>query len=160
LIQQLKIDDEVANAWNRLTSDASNVSWIACGYPEGSSNELIFKAEGEGGMPEFISQLPANDIIWGAFKVVGVDDRGNTVSRRPKFIFVKYLPAEVPTMKRARAGGHKGAIKQKMDAHIDIEIESAAELTEEVVITKLRAAGGAHAPTSYEFSNYSGGGHH
>jgi hypothetical protein len=75
-------------------------------------------------MPEFIENLPANEIIWGAFKVVGVDDRGNTVSRRPKFVSVKYLPAEgVPTMKRARAGGHKGQVKQIMDAHIDIEVK-------------------------------------
>ena len=73
-------------------------------------------------MPEFIENLPEGDIVWGAFKVVGVDDRGNTVSRRPKFIFVKYLPSTVPTMKRARAGGHKGAIKQVLDAHIDIEV--------------------------------------
>jgi Cofilin/tropomyosin-type actin-binding protein len=44
------------------------------------------------------------------------------VSRRPKFIFIKYLPTTVATMRRARAGGHKGAIKQIMDAHIDIEV--------------------------------------
>jgi hypothetical protein len=106
-------------------------------------------------MPEFIASLPEDDVVWGAFKVVGVDDRGNTVSRRPKFIFVKYLPTTVATMKRARAGGHKGAIKQIMDAHIDVEIESKDELTEDSIITKLRASGGAHAPTSYEFSNYS-----
>ncbi len=106
-------------------------------------------------MPEFIEKLPADEIIWGAFKVVGVDDRGNTVSRRPKFVFVKYLPTTVPTMKRARAGGHKGAIKQIMDAHIDIEIESTDELNEDIVVLKLRQSGGAHAPTGYEFSNYS-----
>mmetsp|Transcript_3549 Transcript_3549/g.5529 ORF Transcript_3549/g.5529 Transcript_3549/m.5529 type:complete len:156 (-) Transcript_3549:159-626(-) len=152
----LAIDDEVSNAWNRLTSDTCPISWIMCGYPEGSSNKLQFVSEGEGGMPEFISNLPSNDIVWGAFKVVGVDDRGNTISRRPKFIFVKYLPVEgVSTMKRARAGGHKGAIKQVIDAHIDFEIESPDELTEELIIQKLRASGGAHAPTSYEFSNYS-----
>ncbi len=74
-------------------------------------------------MPEFLENLPATEIIWGGFKVVGVDDRGNTVSRRPKFISVKYLPVEgVSTMKRARAGGHKGQVKQIMDAHIDIEV--------------------------------------
>lgn len=81
-----------------------------------------FVAEGSGGMPEFIQNLPQNDVRWGAFKVVGVDDRGNTISRRPKFIFVKYLPEGVPTMKRARAGGHKGAIKQLIDAHLDVEV--------------------------------------
>jgi hypothetical protein len=74
-------------------------------------------------MPGFIASLPTDDVIWGVFKVVGCDDRGNLVSRRPKYIFVKYLPPAASTMKRARAGGHKGAIKQIIDAHIDIEVE-------------------------------------
>lgn len=74
-------------------------------------------------MPEFVSRLPADDVVWGAFKVVGVDDRGNLVSRRPKYIFVKYLPSgNIPPMKRARAGNHKGAVKMVIDCHIDIEV--------------------------------------
>ncbi len=106
-------------------------------------------------MPEFISNLPEDEVIWGAFKVVGVDDRGNLVSRRPKYVFVKYAPPAVPTMKRARAGGHKGAIRQVLNGHIDVEIEAPSDLTEDVIIAKLRAAGGAHQPTGYEFCNYS-----
>ncbi len=35
---------------------------------------------------------------------------------------MKYLPTTVPTMKRAKAGGHKGAIKQVIDAPIDVEV--------------------------------------
>ena len=73
-------------------------------------------------MPEFSAALPADEVIWGAFKVVGVDNRGNTISRRPKFICVKYIPQAAPMMKRARAGGHKGAIKQVMNGHIDVEV--------------------------------------
>jgi hypothetical protein len=119
----VSLDEEVQAAWGRLTSDSSPVSWIMCGYPEGNNNKIVFQKEGEGGMPEFIENLPAADIAWGAFKVMGVDDRGNTVSRRPKFIFVKYIPTEgVSTMKRARAGGHKGAIKEVLNAHIDFEV--------------------------------------
>ena len=72
-------------------------------------------------MPEFIQNLPAAELAWGAFKVVGVDNRGNTVSRRPKFVFVKYFPQEAPSIKRARAGAHKGPLKQIIDAHIDIQ---------------------------------------
>ena len=143
------------DAWHRLTQDNNEVSWVHCHYPEGNTNNLAFNSEGTGGMPEFMAELPTDEVIWGAFKVVGVDDRGNTISRRPKFIFIKYLPTTVPTMKRARAGGHKGAIKQIMDAHIDLEIEEVSELSEEVVIQKLRQSGGAHAPNSYEFSAYS-----
>lgn len=47
------------------------------------------KGEGTGGLPEFIANLPADDIVWGAVKVVAVDNRGNLVSRRPKFVSVK-----------------------------------------------------------------------
>ncbi len=83
-----------------------------------------------------------------------MDDRGNTVSRRPKYVMVKYMPQGAPMMKRARTGAHKGAVKQIIGAHLDVEIDSADQLTEEWIIGKLRAAGGAHQPTSYEFHSY------
>jgi hypothetical protein len=38
--------------------------------------------------------------------------RGNTVSRGPNFIFVKWMPEGVATMQGARAGSHKGAVKE------------------------------------------------
>lgn len=109
------------NAWARLTADSSTVSWIACGYPADKNNQLVFKAEGSNGMPEFLGSL-GDEIVWGAFKVVGVDDRGNTVSRRPKYIFVKYTPASTTAMKRATAGRHKGAIKPIFTTHVDFEV--------------------------------------
>jgi hypothetical protein len=93
-----------------------------CGYPDGTYTKMELMGEGTGGMPELISSLPADQLIWAAFKVVGVDNRGNTVSRRPKFIFLQYFPELVPSMKRGRAGGHKGAIKQIFDAHIDVTV--------------------------------------
>eukprot|EP01032_Pedospumella_encystans_P028633 gene28632-32338_t len=103
---KLVIDEEVANAWGRLTSDSSDVSWIAAGYPAAGNNlQISLRGEGSGGLPEFIAALPADDIVWGAFKVVAVDNRGNLVSRRPKFISVKYCPATgIAPMKRAKAG--------------------------------------------------------
>ena len=101
-----------------------------------------------------MENLPEDKIVWGAFLVMAVDDRGNTVSRRPKFIFVKWMPLTVPTMQRARAGNHKGAIKEVLRAHIDFDAETLDELSEDAVVLKLRQSGGAHAPTGYEFSNY------
>jgi hypothetical protein len=40
LQQKLVIDEEVTNAWGRLTSDSSETSWIAAGYPEGNSLQI------------------------------------------------------------------------------------------------------------------------
>ena len=42
-----------------------------------------------------------------------------------------------------------------MDCITLLQVESKCDLTEEVVIAKLRASGGAHQPTRYEFSNFS-----
>lgn len=39
-------------------------------------------------MPEFIATLPEAEVAWGAFKVVGVDDRGLLKI----FFIVPYLP--------------------------------------------------------------------
>ena len=53
-----------------------------------------FKGEGAGGMPEFIAFLSDDEIVWGAFKVVGVDDRGVTTTASPilnNYSF-KYMP--------------------------------------------------------------------
>ena len=97
---------------------------IVGGYPAAGIGSVVFKEEGTGGMPEFISKLPEGEVVWGAFLVMGVDDRGSTVSRRPKYIFVKYCPPTVPAMKKAKTGGHKGAVKTAMNAAIDIEVQS------------------------------------
>lgn len=97
------------------------MTWISCGYSDDKLKQLVFKAEGAGGMPEFLDHL-GDEIVWGAFKVVGVDDRGNTVSRRPKYIFVKYTPPSTSAMKRATAGRHKGSIKPIFTTHVDFEV--------------------------------------
>ena len=111
----------MTNAYTRLTADGNTVSWISCGYSDDKLKQLVFKAEGAGGMPEFLDHL-GDEIVWGAFKVVGVDDRGNTVSRRPKYIFVKYTPPSTSAMKRATAGRHKGSIKPIFTTHVDFEV--------------------------------------
>jgi hypothetical protein len=65
---------QVGEAWQRLVSDSNEISWIACGYSATAPNNLLLKEEGTGGMPEFISKLTDDEIIWGAFKVVGVGE--------------------------------------------------------------------------------------
>jgi Cofilin/tropomyosin-type actin-binding protein len=119
---ELIVDESVDAAWTRLTSDGSAITWIACTYTDSKVGTLTLKSEGTGGLPEFKDNLPDDDVIWGAFKVMGIDDRGTTISRRPKYIFVKFIPSGVASMKRAKTGGHKGMIKRVMNCAIDIEV--------------------------------------
>ena len=102
-------------------------------------------------MAEFIEALKAHGddkIAWGGFRCYGVDDRGNTVSKRAKIVFVQWMPPNAPAMKKAKMGSQKGSVKFSLDkAHMDLLVENCEEdLVKEDLVTKLQAATGAHKP--------------
>eukprot|EP00694_Reclinomonas_americana_P004104 EC791486.1.p2 GENE.EC791486.1~~EC791486.1.p2 ORF type:complete len:149 (+),score=52.14 EC791486.1:23-469(+) len=146
----LTIDSSCAEAWEEVLSDDSDTSFVLCCY---DGNSLMVRQKGAGGLAAFKEHLPADEVAFGGFRCVGVDDRGSTVSRRNKFIFVSYVPPGAPVMKRARAGQHKGQVVDRAfrAVHVEVQIEQAEDLTEDDITTRLRASGGAHQPTHYEF---------
>jgi len=151
----LKIESDVGATFQKLTN--GEISWMIAGYDE-AFKVLTVKGQGsaKGGMPELLANLNDNEACWCCFKVVGVDPQGTKTSRREKFIFLRYLPENFSAMKKAKVGRHKGDVKAVINiASIDFEIDSKSELTEDVVIQKLRTSGGAHQPSFYEFQDYS-----
>ena len=142
---------EIADVWQKILDEKDPTNWVLAGYPEGKTNEVLLKESGSGGFDEFVAKL-GDEIMWGGFRVVAVDDRGNTTSRRSKFIFVGYLPKTAKMMTRAKCGGHKAVVKESFPSvHIEFTLDDATEISQEEVIARLRACGGAHQPTSYEF---------
>jgi hypothetical protein len=92
-------------------------------------------------------------LVFGGFRVIGVDDRGNTVSRRSKYAKFFLSSEGAPVMVKAKAGRHKTDVFAAMrSSHVEFNVTNAEDLTESEVIAKLRACGGAHQPTSYEFN--------
>jgi len=91
--------------------------------------------------------------LGGGFKCLAVDDRGNVVCKRPKFVFVQSMPTNASAIKKGKMATHKGAVKEALKgAHLDVSVEDAAfDLAEEVLVKKLQAATGAHKPNGYEF---------
>lgn len=62
-----------------------------------------------------------------------------------------YKPEEVSMIKKAKQASHKGDIKDAINgAHLDVVVETMADLAEQELITKLQAAT-AHKPNGYEF---------
>ncbi len=145
------IAPEIAETWQKILDEKDSTNWVLAGYPEGKTNEVLLKESGSGGFDEMMTKL-GDEIMWGGFRVVGVDDRGNLASRRSKFIFFGYLPKTAKVMARAKCGGHKAAVKESFPSiHVEFMLEEPGEISQEEVIAKLRACGGAHQPTSYEF---------
>jgi len=146
------ISDSVTSAWDEVLDDNTETNWMLAGYSEnGKSVEM--KSKGTGGFTEFKDTLAGmSEITYGGFRCIAVDDRGNTVSKRAKFITVTTVPEGTPVMKKARVGTHSGAVLQAIHGgHVALRLDSVDELDQASLESQLLAAGGSHKPTSFEF---------
>lgn len=149
------ITPDCESSWNSLIgpTDVDIFGWVLCEY-DSSGKTVELKQKGSGGLQEFKSALKdANGVAWGGFRCNGVDSRGSVVCKRPKFVFVQYIPSTAPAMRRAKMGSHKGALKAAFDkAHMDVVVEDIEEdLNCDRLAERLQSATGAHKPNGYEF---------
>jgi hypothetical protein len=148
--KQLEVSPEVASTWQNVLDDASKKTWIYCKYSD-DLKKLELQASGEGGLSEFKAQI-GEELAWGGFRCYGVDKRGGTEVRRTKFIFVQVRPQGVSMVKKGKQSAHKNDVKESINnTHLDVGVESLADLDEQGLISKLQAATGAHKPNGYEF---------
>eukprot|EP00744_Colponema_vietnamica_P000853 GILI01001482.1.p1 GENE.GILI01001482.1~~GILI01001482.1.p1 ORF type:complete len:149 (+),score=36.96 GILI01001482.1:59-505(+) len=139
-----------SNAWEEVLDDNCPVNWCLFGYVD--KNKISLKGKGEGGYNELLANLEEDKVLYGGFRMLAVDDRGNTVSRRSKFVFVCWVGPNSPSLTRARVSQHKSTIENALrGTHVAFQFEDPSELSQDAVVAKLRACGGAHQPTSYEF---------
>ena len=136
--------------------DDNDPTHFVLGKYSDNGKTLELSASGSGRLGAFISALAVlgdDKIGWGGFRCYGVDDRGNTVSKRAKMVFIQYMPSNAPGMKKARMGSQKGVTKAAFTkAHCDIMVENPGEdLVKDDLVKTLQAATGAHKPNGYEF---------
>ena len=149
-VKGLSISDDISQIWQNIISDTNETTWIVCEY-DSSGKALEMKATGTVGLSEFKAAL-GDQLAWGAFRCTAVDDRHNTTSKRPKFVFVQFMPPSAPAMRKAKMGSHKGLLKGVFTgAHLDIMIDDVNDITENDLVKRLQAATGAHKPNGYEF---------
>ena len=148
----ISVDEAVATAWNKVLDDDQEETFVLATYTSNGKG-LELKCTGTGGLAAFKEQLEDATVMWGAFKCLGVDNRGSVVCKRPKFVFVQYSPEGASVMKKAKMGTHKGVVKEAFHScHLDVAVENKDEDLEETALCKkLQAATGAHKPNGYEF---------
>ena len=150
------IDQECKDAWQDMLNDNTPCHWMVGKYTS-NGKALEFANKGSGRLAEFQAAL-RNDVGdstcgWGGFRCYGVDDRGNTVSKRAKIVFVQYMPSNASGMRKAKMGTQKGAAKNAfMTAHLDLCVDDVdGDLEKQELVVKLQSATGAHKPNGYEF---------
>lgn len=120
-------------------------------------SELHLVEVGRGGMAQVkkvLSEQFESGTAIAMFRITAVDDRENTVSYRTKLVHVIFTGPRTPVMKRAKIASHNAAFKQPFSFNLSIQTDDAeSDLTEEALERSLRASGGAHQPTRYDFTN-------
>jgi len=88
------------------------------------------------------------------FRVTALDERGLTVSKRTKLVHVIFIGKKTPVMVRAKVSSWNSTLKQPFTFNLAIQTDSVSDDLSEASIEKaLRASGGAHQPTSFDFNN-------
>lgn len=146
------IDESVEEKWQEVVDDKSDTAWVLAGY---EGKKITVKGSGCGGRSECLAAITDDTaVFFGAFRLNAIDNRGSTVSTRPKFCIFFYRAANAPSMQKAKAGRHMGAIEQTFHGyHVMFQVDELHEMSEAEIVKKLRAAGGAHQPTGYDFGH-------
>lgn len=136
-------------AWKQLTDDKDATNWILLGFPK---KTLDVVGSGSGGLSELVGKFDDAEVMFAAFKVLGVDDKAAVTSSRSKYIGVTFVGGNVSGMKKSRTLSSKEEINMLFQGcAASMQISAADELTAIEVARKLLASGGAHKPVHYDF---------
>mmetsp|Transcript_1495 Transcript_1495/g.3519 ORF Transcript_1495/g.3519 Transcript_1495/m.3519 type:complete len:166 (+) Transcript_1495:158-655(+) len=139
-------------AWHEVANKDTATNWCLLEF-DGASKNMKVAGQGCGGLEELKSHLSDDAVAFGAFRVIGVDDRSTTTSRRPKFVFITWLGPNVSVLKKARVSIQRAQVMKVFDGiQIAYDIPDRDSFTKEEIIKLLCTAGGAHKPTYYEFA--------
>eukprot|EP01083_Nonionella_stella_P194711 717990_1 len=131
-------------------------NWI-CLSEDGKTKVMQVLGSGSGGLNELKDTMKANQdkVLFVVLRCNAVDEKSGLVSNREKYMFVTFIGASCPVLKKARTTVYKpeaeaffgGQVQYNVDVDGgDLDLFSPLTLGK-----KMLAAGGAHKPIRYEF---------
>lgn len=122
-----------------VRSDSTDTNWALFGHYEGNPNEIYTIAKGNEGPNGAVSYMDDTQYMYGLFRVEQTIDMSQTV----KFVYVKLAGKDVAFVKKGKYGVVQGAIDGLFSPyHLVIEVDTADEITSEVIDTKLEETSG------------------
>ena len=133
---------DIQEAYQAVRNDSDETNWFLITYEEGSNNKKwCLAGRGTGGLEELRSHITPDFIGYGYLRVIAGDD----MSKRPKFVFIKYLSKGLKMTTKALMNVHRGDVEKVINqCKVSIEAESLDELTEEEILDRVKRAGGAN----------------
>ena len=132
---------EIREAYDEVRNDNCDTNWMLITYEEGGYKKWCLAGKGEGGLEEMKESIGPNFLGYGYLRVIS----GDEMSKRPKFVFIKYLSKGLKMTVKAQMNLHRGDVERVLNQiSVAVEVDSLEELTEEEVMDRVRKAGGAH----------------
>eukprot|EP01121_Diplochlamys_sp_Union-15-3_P010630 TRINITY_DN2_c0_g1_i1.p1 TRINITY_DN2_c0_g1~~TRINITY_DN2_c0_g1_i1.p1 ORF type:complete len:525 (+),score=105.91 TRINITY_DN2_c0_g1_i1:71-1645(+) len=142
---ELKFEDEdsIKNAIAEVRKDKSHNDWVLISYAGTSgaaSQTMKLLSTGSGGVNGLKSHLKEDIVGYILLRTTDQIDDSVTV----KFIFINWVPSNVPRMQKARISVHYGAMKSFVgQSHVDITANTDDELTPQIIAQKVMDTSGS-----------------
>jgi len=144
----LKFPDRgsVDEALGEVRNANSTVDWASFTY-EGNNTgngSIVLDGKGEGGLAALANFLQDDHISYNLLRVIDIIDDHPTI----KFVFITWIGTAVKFMQKAKITPHKGAVTSFIgQAHVSITAENLSEMTDEIVMNKVKDASGSNDRT-------------
>jgi len=131
--------DGIKQAIADVRYDGSDTDWVLITYDGPRSNTLQLAGIGSGGLSELKTYLKDNVVMYGLYRTTEKIDDSVTV----KFCHIDWRGERIHTMQRAKLATHSGAIRELFHPfHVDIYASTDDEITEQLILKKIKAASG------------------
>jgi len=132
-------EERAKQAFNEVRSNDNPANWLLFTYSDTAKNTLDFSGSGSGGVEELKGLLSESKTSYGLVRVTDKIDNSVTV----KFVLIVWVGEKVPFVKKAQVTTHKGSVRALFGQyHNDVHANTLDEITENIVMSKVRDASG------------------
>jgi len=131
--------DGIRQAISEVRHDGNDTDWVLITYDGPRSNTLKLEGTGSGGLHELKGHLRPDAVMYGLFRTTEQIDDSVTV----KFVHIDWRGEKIHTMQRAKLATHSGVVRALFHPfHVDIPATSDDEITENIIMKKIKTASG------------------
>eukprot|EP01130_Rhizamoeba_saxonica_P007694 TRINITY_DN311_c0_g1_i1.p1 TRINITY_DN311_c0_g1~~TRINITY_DN311_c0_g1_i1.p1 ORF type:complete len:176 (-),score=41.52 TRINITY_DN311_c0_g1_i1:38-565(-) len=148
LLQKLSNLQKMADLYQSIIADDSQNNWCVLGLENG---EVIGQASGNG-IDSFKQAFDPEQIQWGIYKIMAVDEQAGVISSRTKICQVNWVGRSMSAMKKMAALQGKEQVREVVHSvTIAVDADTVDDIDTNDMARSLLACGGAHKPKYYDF---------
>jgi hypothetical protein len=148
-------EERAKQAFSEVRSNENSANWLLFTYSDTSKNTLDFVGSGSGGVEELKTHLKEDRTSYGLVRVTDKIDNSVTV----KFVLIVWVGEKVPFVKKAQVTTHKGSVSKLFGQyHNDIHANLLDEISESLVMSKVKDASGTAQHVKDSVASSGGGG--